>query len=263
MKSTKCVECGFVGWSDLENCKACGAPLRPSVTRLPANNPYSNQPEGQQKGMAIAALILGVLSFLTFGLLGVGAVAGIILAIIAMGKTKREPWRYGGHGLALAGLVLNIFSLVMLVPIGIIAAIAIPNLLASRIAANEAAAMYSLRQLNAAQMTYYNQFEKFGTLPELGAVNLIDPKLAAGTKSGYNFALELTTNEENVAGFTVTCVPVTYSSSGRRSFYIDESGVIRGGDNNGRPPSKMDEPVGALNEYPSLRRVDSEPANVY
>ncbi len=99
MNSTKCVECGFVGWSDLENCKACGAPLNQRSTSLPLASPgYDSwdQPEqSQKKGLAIFSLVLGILSFLTFGLVGIGAILGIILAVVAMVRAKREPWKYG------------------------------------------------------------------------------------------------------------------------------------------------------------------------
>src|SRR5262249_32350763 len=79
MKSTKCVECGFVGWSD-ENCKACGAPLGQRSNYLPSPAPVNNsnydqsdQEEGPKKGLALAALILGIVGFFTAGLVGVGA----------------------------------------------------------------------------------------------------------------------------------------------------------------------------------------------
>ena len=42
MKSTKCVECGFVGWSDVEHCKACGAPLGQRSHDLPSPTPVYN-----------------------------------------------------------------------------------------------------------------------------------------------------------------------------------------------------------------------------
>ena len=115
MKSTKCVECGFVGWSDVENCKACGAPLGQRSHDLPSATPVysshygeSDQLEGPKKGLAIAALVLGIIGFFTVGIIGVGAIVGIILACIAMSRVKRDPWQYGGRGMAIAALVLNI-----------------------------------------------------------------------------------------------------------------------------------------------------------
>lgn len=270
MKSTKCVECGFVGWSD-ENCKACGAPLsQRSYTPPPPTPVYnsnynqSDQMEGPKKGLAIAALVLGIIGFFTVGLIGIGAIAGIVLACIAMSKIKREPWQYGGRGMAIAALVLNIMSLVTFVPVGIIASIAIPNLLASRRAANEGSAMSSLRTLASAEMAYQatTGAGKYGTLSELAAADLIDSRLATGTKNGYNFTVELTTNED-YPGFEVVGVPMTYGNSGIRSFYIDETGVIRAGDKSGKPSTKMDPPLSSDYEHDRSRRVEYRGQPVY
>jgi type II secretory pathway pseudopilin PulG len=266
MKSTKCVQCGFVGWSDLENCKACGAPLNQGSGSLPPAGAYygsGDQSEGEQKGLAVAALVLGILSFFTFGLLGVGAIVGIVLSIKAMGRVSREPWRYGGRGMAIAGLVLSITSLASAVPIGIIAAIAIPNLMASYRAANEGSAIHSLRTISQAELAYQSNFAKYGTLQELAANGLIDPNLGSGTRNGYTFTITL--DSENPEGFEVTGVPLTYGKTGTRSFYVDETFVIRGADNYGGPSTKMDEPLESYDEFPrgSRRRVEylPQPAN--
>ena len=268
MKSTKCVECGFVGWADNPNCKACGAPLTQHSYSLPLATPVNNvnynqwnEPASPKSGLSIFALVLGIINFCTLGLLGLGAIVGSIVGWVAMNRAKREPWLYGGHGLAIAGFVMSIVSLVSIVPIAIIAAIAIPNLLASRRAANEGSAIYSLRQISAAESTYQANFGKYATLKELAARNLIDSKLATGTKNGYNFAVELTTDEENLGGFAVTGVPITYRSTGNRSFYVDETQVIRAADNSGGPPTKYDQPLNAESDY--RRRVDYRPQTVY
>ena len=273
MKSTKCVECGFVGWSDVEHCKACGAQLGQRSHNLPTPTPVynsnyaqPNQEEGPKKGLAITALVIGIIGFFTVGIIGVGAIVGIVLACIAMSRIKRDPWQYGGRGMAIAALVLNIVSLVSFVPMGIIAAIAIPNLLAARRAANEGSAMASLRTLHSAEATYQatRGEGKFGTLSELAAEGLIDSKLASGTKNGYNFTIELTTDELNYPGFAVIGVPMTYRNTGVRSFYIDQTGVIRAGDNSGGPSTKMDLPVDNGSEfYDRSRRVDYRAQPVY
>ena len=239
MKSAKCLQCGFVGWSDVEYCKSCGAPLSPGATNYTLTNPTG---EVQKKGLAIFALVLGIISFFTFGLLGVGAIAGIILAAIAMSRAKNEPWKYGGRGMAVAGLVLSITSIVMVVPVGIIAAIAVPNLLVARMAANEGSALQSLRTISSAEMAYQSQFQRYGTLQELASLNLIDQKLGSGVKNGYRFTVELT-NADGSEGFAVSGVPVEYRSSGRRSFYVDETFVIRAADNHGAPSSVFDAPL--------------------
>jgi type IV pilus assembly protein PilA len=257
MKSKKCVSCGFVGWSDVENCKACGASLN-------THSDHWDQPEGQQKGLAICGLVLGIVGFFTLGIVFVGAIVGTIVSAKAMGRVKREPWRYGGRGIAIAGLVLNVVSLTSIVPIALIAAIAIPNLLAARRAANEGSAIHSLRQIAYAQATYQSSFDKYATLQELAAQGLIDPKLGAGAKNGYNFTVELTTDEMNVAGFAAVGIPESYHGSGIRSFYVDETSVIRAGDNQGGPSTKMDEPLNRDADYPPrARRFEDRPQAVY
>ena len=248
MKSTKCVECGFVGWADAPNCKACGAAITPHAYTLPPPRPVTNavqyaqwdEPQSPKQGLAVIALIFGILGFFTLGGFILGAIIGSILAWVAMRRAKREPWRYGGHGIAIAGLVLN---LAMLVWVPLIAAIAVPNLLAARRAANEGAAIHSLRLISEAQAMYRNNFGKYATLDELAAQRLIDQKLATGTKNGYNFAIELTTDDENLEGFAVTGVPITYRSTGNRSFFVDETQVLRASDNLGGPASKLDQPL--------------------
>jgi type II secretory pathway pseudopilin PulG len=258
MKSAKCLQCGFVGWSDVEFCKACGAPTGLSAQNYaPASAAYNSwQPaEDEKKGMAIFSLVLGILSFFTLGLFGVGAIAGIILAVVAMRRVRDEPWKYGGRTVAIAGLVLSITSLATMVPIGIVAAIAIPNLLASRMAANEGAAIRSLNTIASAEMVYQATAGqgRYGTLQELESAGLIDSALGSGVKSGYRFTIELTESGEiTPAGFAVVGVPVDYRSSGMRSFYIDETAVIRGGDNHGGPSSRDDD---ALQSSPLRRDI--------
>ncbi|HSR70643.1 MAG TPA: prepilin-type N-terminal cleavage/methylation domain-containing protein [Acidobacteriota bacterium] len=116
--------------------------------------------------------------------------------------------------------------LIVVAIIGIIAAIAIPNLVQSRIAANEASAISSCRTIATAQITYSSTVGNgaFGTLAELGdaAAPFIDEVLAAGTKDGYNFAVAA----NGQAGFDVTATPIS-ESTGRRVFTIDETGVVR------------------------------------
>ena len=133
--------------------------------------------------------------------------------------------------------------LIVIAIIGIIAAIAIPSLLRSRMSANEASAIGALKTIAAAQTDYNNNSPLHtytGTLACLGSgngaggVSFLDPNLANGLKSGYTFYL-VSGDEINGAVWTWSCTawPVTYRATGVRSFYVDESGVIRGEDNGG------------------------------
>jgi prepilin-type N-terminal cleavage/methylation domain-containing protein len=122
--------------------------------------------------------------------------------------------------------------LIVVAIIGIIAAIAIPNLLASRRAANEGSAQQSLRTMSSAEATYFATAGNgnYGPVTTLQSQTLIDAQLASGQKSGYNF----TSNTDPVASTTVYVIaaaPVSTSlitGTGTREFCIDESGVLRG-----------------------------------
>src|SRR3989454_5106854 len=84
--------------------------------------------------------------------------------------------------------------LIVVAIIGIIAAIAIPNLLASRRAANEGSAQQSLRTISSAEATYQSTAGggNYTDLAGLGSGSLVDSVLAGGTKSGYAFAVAKT-----------------------------------------------------------------------
>jgi type IV pilus assembly protein PilA len=138
--------------------------------------------------------------------------------------------------------------LIVVAIILIIAAIAIPNLLRSRIAANEASAVGSIRTINTAEVTYASSYPDCGftTLANLGGAGgtstgagLIDAVLAAGTKSGYSFAATASAGNPGTCGgstpstgtpytsYTVVGAPISVGQTGQRYFYSDQSGVIR------------------------------------
>ncbi len=112
--------------------------------------------------------------------------------------------------------------------IAIIAAIAIPNLLRSRIAANEAAAIGALRTLSSAQENYRNNSGtgSYGTLALLTAATppYIDSALGGGVSRGYTVAIVGAPDGDSWAA---SAVPTTVGTSGNRGFFVDESGVIR------------------------------------
>ena len=141
--------------------------------------------------------------------------------------------------------------LIVVAIILIIAAIAIPNLLRSRIAANEASATSSLRSLNTAEITYASTYNSgftdnlsrlgapgAGTQPSAANADLVDPVLSgqvAGSstsfvKSGYTFTYTPTGSNTTygfIAQYQVLGNPQARGSSGQRSFYTNESAVIR------------------------------------
>lgn len=122
--------------------------------------------------------------------------------------------------------------LIVVAVIGILAAIAIPNLLASRRAANEASAQSSLRMIFSCQISYRatNPNRDYGTLDDLKVQFMADTVLASGTKSGYDFEA-VPTIGANPAQFHATAVPTITSGAaqtGTRRFAITDDGVLRG-----------------------------------
>jgi type IV pilus assembly protein PilA len=129
--------------------------------------------------------------------------------------------------------------LIVVAIIGIIAAIAIPNLLASRRAANEGSAQQSLRTIHSAQSTYKATFGNgayAGNLAALMAENLVDSVLgvsnvAATPKSGYNCDIHEQAGGGIGAVFGSKCIPAVTSGltqTGTRRFGMTEVGVLRG-----------------------------------
>ena len=122
--------------------------------------------------------------------------------------------------------------LIVVAIILIIAAIAIPNLLRSKMAANEASAVGSMRTINTSAVAYSTTYGTYpaalsdlgpSTAPTSTAADLIDSVLAAGTKSGYTFVYTAGTGDQS---YSLTGDPVS-TSTGQRHFYTDQSGVIR------------------------------------
>jgi type IV pilus assembly protein PilA len=130
--------------------------------------------------------------------------------------------------------------LIVVAIILIIAAIAIPNLLRAKMAANEASAVGSLRTINTSSVEYSTTYGGYPpSLVSLGgpaggsatssSAELIDAVLAGGTKSGYTFAYTTgaTDSNGNFVSYTLTAVPTGVGSTGQREFFTDQTGVIR------------------------------------
>ena len=145
--------------------------------------------------------------------------------------------------------------LIVVAIILIIAAIAIPNLLRSRIAANQASAVGSLRTLNTSEVTYSSTYNvgftatlsylgpTTATTPTSTAAGLIDSVLALGSKSGYSFAYTPgpTDTTGRINEYSFTAVPIT-TSTGTNYYFTDQSGVIR--QNSTTTASVTDSPIG-------------------
>jgi type IV pilus assembly protein PilA len=133
--------------------------------------------------------------------------------------------------------------LIVIAIILIILSIALPQMSKSRMHAQEMAAIAEIGTIQKAQVQYYSQFGEYATaLTQLGppassgaaegpqAAGLIPASLANGSGSGFTFTLTATPT-----GYALTAVPKAFGSTGRRTFYSDQTGIIR--ENWGQDPA--------------------------
>jgi len=118
--------------------------------------------------------------------------------------------------------------------------------------ARELRAVAAMRQIAAATETYRRGFgavpetlAQLGPSPKQGAspdaANLIDGELSAGSKNNYSFRYRVfSSSRETAVRYEIIATPIQYGPGGRRSFYLDSSGVLRGGDKNGEVAGSED-----------------------
>jgi type IV pilus assembly protein PilA len=130
--------------------------------------------------------------------------------------------------------------LVVVAVILVIAAIAIPNYVQSKLRANESSAVHSLRDISTAELFYSStyginfssnlqQLSGTGINPDPNSAGLIDQVLASGIKQGYVITYTpITTDAQgHTATYSLTADPISPGTTGQRHFYTDQSCVIR------------------------------------
>jgi len=131
--------------------------------------------------------------------------------------------------------------LIVVAIILIIAAIAIPNLMRSRMAANEASAVSAIRTITTSEHAYAQAYPDIGftcTLSNMGppasgqpvsstGSDTLDPVVSTGTKQGYSFSLSNCTGTPVITGYQSVAVPLQVGATGQRAFCSDPSGIIQ------------------------------------
>jgi type IV pilus assembly protein PilA len=244
-----CSQCGTANADGAQFCSKCGAVLDgapPHAAGVPgATVAAQATPAGppQSSGKALASLIFG-LFFFVFP----AAILAIIFGHLSLSEIRKSAGRLTGHGMAMTGLILGYIGIAIIPFVLIVAAIAIPNLLRARMAANQASAVGSLRTILSAELTYSSEYGNGFTtsLDQLdGAASgtgncehamLIEHVLASGQKNGYVFTYSAKPSsdppakgcaESGAIGFSVNADPINRNTTGQHSFYTDETGVIR------------------------------------
>jgi type IV pilus assembly protein PilA len=261
-----CPHCGTANSDEGKYCVKCGNSLDSGRTAqpfadvgsavAPSQSPSAAQPivgTPPTSGKAVASLICGVFAFVL-----PASIAAIVLGHMSLSEIRKSAGRIGGAGIATAGLVLGYIGIAFIPFVLIVAAIAIPNLLRARMAANEASAVGALRVIDIGAITYSTEFQNGfpSSLDVLGDdpggsitcnhASLVDAALAKShQKSGYIFtytpkfpdspttaavspeAQSKGCTSGGASGFEITADPIQRNTSGARSFFTDQTGVIR------------------------------------
>jgi hypothetical protein len=108
---------------------------------------------------------------------------------------------------------------------------------------NEDAAIDSLMRVRGAEMAFKKQSGNYGTLQELAESGLIDSDIASGNRAGYKLEVRAKKDSYKAVAVPVEFGETAYSGTGGLSFYLDESGIIRGERKKGVEASVSDPPL--------------------
>lgn len=219
-----CAACGNTMAPEDSFCRRCG---RVSGSAAPSALPQQPISPPETSAKAIISLICGLAFFVPLAF-----IAAIVFGHLALSEIKKSAGRLKGQGMAIAGLVLGYLWIAGIPIMLIIAAIAIPNLLRARMAANESSAVADIRTINVAEVSYVTSHPFAGytcSLADLQNDRLINEHLATGEKSGYRFELQNCVSESSgpKVKYQVVAYPRVANQSGIRAFCSDESAVIR------------------------------------
>lgn len=172
--------------------QAAAVPPQPIATAPQPASPWINvPPEAQQTdGKAVGSLICGILSVTIFWILA--GIPAVILGHMSLSSIKKSMGRLKGNGMAIAGLVMGYISVAFIPFMLIIAAIAIPNLMRSRLHANDSAAAANIRTIITAQVMYSTTYPAQGYARDLATLGP-GPSgtcAASGASQTYNCQLD-------------------------------------------------------------------------
>ncbi|HKF22386.1 MAG TPA: DUF4190 domain-containing protein [Candidatus Angelobacter sp.] len=205
----------------------------------------------QTDGKAVASLILGIVS-IVFCLSLIAGIPAVILGHLSKSNIAKSMGRLKGDGMATAGLIMGYISVAFIPAILIIAAIAIPNLLRAKIAANESGAASTVRTVNIAQTTYSTTYPAKGYAPVLSTLGpgpsgvcewgaseahacLLDriPVARCGIgvwclKNGYSYLMiGVCSPEGTCSDYVIFATPSAYGNTGYKTFCSTSDGIVR------------------------------------
>jgi hypothetical protein len=175
-----CSGCGHNISVSEKFCGMCGKETSATSPPVPVLGPAAEGTifPAQTSNKAVASLVCGLFIF-AFPL----SILAVIFGHLSVSEIRKSAGRLKGEGMATAGLILGYIGLAIIPLVLIIAAIAIPNLLRARLAANESSAIASVKTLLAAERGYSSSHPQSGftcRFSDLSNSGLIDSSLAQG-----------------------------------------------------------------------------------
>jgi hypothetical protein len=215
-------------------CPYCG--VSQAVPRVAAQPEWGAPRQTSHK--AVASLICGViLCFVP------ASIAAVILGHLALTDIKRSTGRLTGQGLAVGGLVMGYIGILFSALFAVAILFTMRNTLRRDVPGNELAAIQTMQTYNQALKAYALKCPQRGyptTLVRLGPgsgncshANLVEIRLAVArpARLGYVFSYHPgIEGKEHVTAFALVASPVQPGSTGKRYFYLDDSGVVRQAD---------------------------------
>ena len=222
-----CPYCKAIQPDEASICRQCGSPIE---LNLPPKTSWK----------AVTSLMLGIF-FWAFPF----AIASIVLGHMSLKDIRNSGGKLAGRGIAMGGLVLGYVGIAVLPMILAVRFWILPKLMASPAEVNESSAITALGTIRQAAESYQRIYgngypPQLSVLTGLGApdcnqAGLIDGALASGQRFGYDFTYtvqnaRLTAGKGCLApggdGYSVTANPSERGTTGQRSFFLDEAGVI-------------------------------------
>src|SRR5258707_1459810 len=220
-----------------------GPPTQQPPYAVPGHSVPELTPPPPTDGKATASLVLGILAVICLG--AWAGIPAIILGHVSRSNIQKSGGKLKGEGLALAGLIMGYFSLV--ISLLFITAITIPSLLRARQSANEAAAAATVRTLGTTEVTYSVTYPDQGYAPNLATLGpgsqsstrctpsathacLIDATLGCSSstwcvKDQYKYSV-VGVGSPKLDDYVITATPLN-SGTASRTFCATADGIVR------------------------------------
>lgn len=223
-----CAACGNTVEANDAFCRVCGRQLGAAPPTASFAGTAAPMAPAETSPKAVISLVCGVLFFIPLAFLG-----AIIFGHLGLSEIRKSAGRLKGEGLAIAGLILGYLWIAVIPLFLIVAAIAIPNLLRARIAANESSAVTMVRTIAMAETSYAVAHPVEGytcSLSSLADSHASLRGVANGQRLGYVFELSgCTPGADGGANtkYQVVAYPLRMHQTGVRAFCSDESAVVK------------------------------------